>query len=71
MNLVAPETVGFSSTRLERIDAHLQAYVEQGKLSGIVAAIARRGQLVYRQAFGHADCEAGTPMSPDTILRIY
>jgi len=71
MNLVAPETVGFSSDRLSRIDDHMARYVEQGKLSGIVAAIARRGQLVYRQAFGQADCEAGTPMSPDTLLRIY
>jgi len=71
MDLVAPETAGFSSSRLERIDAHLSSYVEQGKLSGIVAAIARRGQLVYCQSFGQADREAGTPMARDTLLRIY
>ena len=71
MDLVAPESAGFSSTRLERIDAHMNGYVEQGKLAGITAAIARRGQLVYRQAFGLADREAGTPMSLDTLFRIY
>jgi CubicO group peptidase (beta-lactamase class C family) len=46
-------------------------YVEEDKLSGIVAAIARRDRLVYCQAFGQADREAGTPMALDTILRIY
>ena len=71
MDLVAPERVGFSSDRLSRIDAHLGGYVEQGKLAGIIAAIARRGQVVYRQMFGQADREAGTPMELDTLLRIY
>jgi CubicO group peptidase (beta-lactamase class C family) len=71
VDLVAPESAGFSSTRLARIDAHMNGYVAQGKLAGITAAIARRGQLVYRQAFGLADREAGTPMSLDTLFRIY
>jgi CubicO group peptidase (beta-lactamase class C family) len=71
MDLVAPETVGFSSTRLSRIDDHMARYVEQGKLAGITAAILRRDQLTYCKAFGQADREAGTPMSPDTLLRIY
>ena len=71
MDLVAPESVGFSSTRLSRIDDHMARYVEQGKLSGIIAVLARRGQLAYQKTFGQADCEASTPMSLDTLLRIY
>jgi CubicO group peptidase (beta-lactamase class C family) len=49
----------------------MSRYVEQGKLAGIIAAIARRGQLAYCQAFGQADREAGKPMALDTIFRIY
>ena len=71
MDLVSPESAGFSSDRLSRVDAHLAQYVEQGKLAGIIAAIARRGRLVYCKTFGQADLEAGKPMSLDTILRIY
>ena len=71
MDLVAPESVGFSSTRLERVSAHMARYVEQGKLAGIIAAIARRAQIAYREVFGQADREAGTPMALDTIFRIY
>ena len=71
MDRVTPESVGFSSSRLSRIDAHMQRYVDDGKLSGIIAAIARRGQLAYRETFGRRDLEAGQPMALDTIFRIY
>jgi CubicO group peptidase (beta-lactamase class C family) len=71
MDKVTPESVGFSPSRLTRIDAHMQRYVDKGKLSGIIAAIARRGQLAYREKFGQMDLEAGKPMELDTIFRIY
>ena len=71
MDKVTPESVGFSPLRLARIDAHMQRYVDDGKLSGIIAAIARRGQLAYREKFGQMDLEAGKPMELDTIFRIY
>jgi CubicO group peptidase (beta-lactamase class C family) len=71
MDTVTPETQGFSSARLNRINAYMQSYVDTGKLSGIIAAIARRGQLVYREKFGHMDLEAGKPMEFDAIFRVY
>ena len=49
----------------------MQRYVDEGKLSGIIAAIARRGQLVYRKKFGQMDIKADKPMEFDTIFRIY
>ena len=67
---VSPENVGFSTERLGRISALLQRYVTGKKVAGIVAAVARRGQTVYREKFGYADVESGAPMQFDTIFRI-
>ena len=50
-----PESVGMSSSRLARLDAALQADVAAGKLPGIVVAVARRGKVVYHEAFGMAN----------------
>ncbi len=65
-----PEEVGVSSERLERLTATLHRYVDEGRLAGGVALVARRGKLIYLEAFGQRDREAGSPMRPDTIFRI-
>jgi CubicO group peptidase (beta-lactamase class C family) len=41
VNTVAPEKVGVSSARLNRIGKAMQSYVDQGKLAGLVTMIAR------------------------------
>ena len=71
MNIVKPESVGFSSSRLARINVAMQRYVDEQKLAGMVTLVARRGQVVHFEKFGMADREAGTPMALDTIFRIY
>ena len=58
MNTVVPDTVGFSSSRLDRIGTVVQSYVDQGKLPGAVTMIARRGQVVHAECFGMRDIEA-------------
>jgi CubicO group peptidase (beta-lactamase class C family) len=63
-----PETVGLSSERLARIDAHLKTAVEQQRVKGIVAMVARNGKIAYHKAFG--DMDDGKPMQKDTIFRI-
>ncbi|MGD2218275.1 MAG: serine hydrolase domain-containing protein [Gemmatimonadales bacterium] len=68
--VAAPEQVGFSSERIGRLDTVVQQYVDEGKIAGVVALIARRGQLVHLRGYGHADIEGGTPMMPDAIFRI-
>jgi CubicO group peptidase (beta-lactamase class C family) len=67
----APESVGLCSLRLQRVTGLLHRYVEQGQVAGFVTLIARRGAIVYCDAYGLADIEAGLPMRPDTIFRIY
>ena len=64
-----PETVGMSSARLKKISAAMQKEVADGSFRGAVVMVARKGKLVYQEAFGMQT--AGTPMSADTIFRIY
>src|SRR5215475_7053994 len=50
-----PETVGLSSERLAEIGRVINADIEKGRLPGAVIAVARRGKLVYYEAFGFRD----------------
>src|SRR4051812_33319969 len=65
-----PESVGMSSERLARIGDVIRADVEKGRLPGAVIAVARKGKLVYYEAFGYLDKDAGTKMQKDAIFSI-
>ncbi len=67
----SPESVGMSSERLQRIGEALQREIEQDRMPGAVVAIARRGKLVYYEAFGYLDKAAGIPMPKDGIFSIW
>jgi CubicO group peptidase (beta-lactamase class C family) len=71
INVVSPESVGFSSARLGRITAAMQRYIDAGQLPGVLTVVARRGQVVHFECLGMMDVEAGKPMRPDAILRIF
>lgn len=66
-----PASVGMSSARLARIAPVMESYVNERGVAGISTMISRRGQIVHAEQFGFQDVEAGMPMSPDTIFRIY
>ncbi|HEU5134462.1 MAG TPA: serine hydrolase domain-containing protein [Steroidobacteraceae bacterium] len=61
---------GFSVERLQRMDALLDGYVNDGRIGGIVALVLRDGKPVYQRAVGWRDKEAGQKMTMDTIFRI-
>jgi len=63
--------LGFDPTRLHRLDAHLQGYVNDGRLAGWNLAVMRAGRVAHVTAGGHQDREAGREVSADTIWRIY
>ncbi|MCZ6854701.1 MAG: serine hydrolase, partial [Gammaproteobacteria bacterium] len=67
----SPQRVGLDEERLERISAHMDQAVEDGIMVGGLGMIARKGRIAYSEAWGMKDREAGTPMSIDTIFRIY
>ncbi|HVY81814.1 MAG TPA: serine hydrolase domain-containing protein, partial [Steroidobacteraceae bacterium] len=66
-----PESVGFSSERLQRLRHATHQIADAGELSGMVTLIARHGRLVYSDAYGLQDIASKKPMAPDTIFRIY
>ncbi|MGB9346330.1 MAG: serine hydrolase domain-containing protein [Ilumatobacteraceae bacterium] len=70
-HVTSPEAVGMSSARLERIAPVMESYVTERGVVGISTMIARRGEIVHDEQFGFQDREAGVPMAPDTIFRIY
>ena len=66
-----PASAGMSVERLARIRPAVQAYVDDGRLAGVMTLVARRGQVVHWDAVGLRDVEAADPLEPDDIFRIY
>jgi len=66
-----PESVGMSAQRLARISEAFKPEIDKGNLPGAVFLVARKGHLVYAEALGFQNKEAGTPMAKNTIFRIY
>jgi CubicO group peptidase (beta-lactamase class C family) len=65
------EAAGMSARRLERIRPAMQTYVDRGVYVGISTLIARRGKVVHAGEFGWRDKESGSPITADTIFRLY
>ena len=66
-----PEEVGLSGEKLGRIGPALKALIDDHKIAGAITMVARHGRVVYFEAVGRRDVEAGKPMERDTISRIY
>lgn len=72
MEQVNPETLGLNAAQLARIGEHLRGrYLEPGKLPGSVTLVARYGRVGLLDVAGLSDLERDTPMSVDTIFRVY
>ncbi len=69
--MAAPETVGMSSVRLERIGEGMRRLIDADKIPGTVTLVARRGKVVHFEANGLRDVARGLPMEKDTIFRLY
>jgi CubicO group peptidase (beta-lactamase class C family) len=67
-----PESLGFSSERLERLHAAMQQEIDTKKtMAGAVTLLMRHGQLVELRAYGKKDLASGAPMTTDTIFRAF
>ncbi|QJW89562.1 beta-lactamase family protein [Spirosoma taeanense] len=64
------ESVGMSTTRLQRMDAVINDYVAKGRQAGVGVLVARNGRIVYHKAYGQDDIQAKTPLKRDAIFRI-
>ncbi|MFH6602727.1 serine hydrolase domain-containing protein [Maribacter algicola] len=65
----SPQEVGMSPERLGKIDGMLQEAVDQNKIPGVVALIARNGKIVFHNAYGNAN-EKGEKLAKNSIFRI-
>ncbi|HTS61560.1 MAG TPA: serine hydrolase domain-containing protein [Candidatus Acidoferrales bacterium] len=66
-----PESVGFSSQRLERLHGRLEQFIDEKQLAGIVTVLARHGKIADFRTYGKRDLASGAPIEKDTIFRIY
>jgi CubicO group peptidase (beta-lactamase class C family) len=64
-----PESVGFSSERLKRLDDRLAGTVERGEVAGMAMLVARHGKVFDVRISGER--APGQPMTRDTIFRIF
>ena len=67
----SPDSVGMSAAGLDGIRPAMQAYVDDGRVAGVMTLVARRGQVVNWDAVGLRDVEAADPLEADDIFRIY
>jgi len=68
--VASPESVGLSAKNLAAATALLEKHVGGGKVAGVIAAIMRKGKLVYFEKIGYQDLERKVPMQDDTIFQI-
>ncbi|WP_374347750.1 serine hydrolase domain-containing protein [Phenylobacterium sp.] len=66
---VSPESVGFDSARLSKLDAYMAGAVDRKVVTGMTTLLVRHGKVVDFKTYGTMDGQA--PMTSDAIFRIY
>jgi CubicO group peptidase (beta-lactamase class C family) len=67
----APVETNFSVAGLTRVREYLQNEVKTGKIPGAVLLIQQHGQPVLLESFGLRNPDSQSPMTPDSIFRLY
>jgi len=67
----SPESMGFSSERLQRLHAGMDAFVDRGFVPGVATVVIRHGRIVDSHIYGKADLATGAPLTQDTLWRMY
>ncbi len=65
-----PESVGFSSIRLARLDSGMSDWVKKEWVNGSVVLIARRNKIIFHKAYGYNDLVTKELLDKDGIFRI-
>ncbi len=71
MTRTKPESVGFSSERLERLHAVMQETIDKKEIAGMVTLLARHGKVIDFRTYGQRDMAGSAAMTKDTIFRDY
>jgi CubicO group peptidase (beta-lactamase class C family) len=64
------DVAGISLQRLQRLDSLLEREIAAGRLSGMVVAVARHGEVIQRN-YGYMDLQSREPMRADAMFRLY
>lgn len=70
ITLASPESQGFSSERLKRLDREMNNWVDYGWMQGGTALVIRNNKIVNYKAVGFNDKEQKVQMQKDNIFRI-
>lgn len=66
-----PEALGFDTAKLDEIRAAYEADIESGKLPGAYLLIGRHDKVAFAEAWGTQGPNQTTPMSDETIFRVF
>ena len=66
-----PESLGLSSSRLQRMSDAFKREIDKGTIPGATVMVARRGQVGWFEAIGRQSPAGSRPMAHDTIFRIF
>ena len=66
----APESGGFSLTRLARLDSAMNDWAKKKWVNGSVALIARNGKIIFNKAYGYNNLDTKAPLDKNGIFRI-
>ncbi len=59
-----------ADTRLNGLDAQLQALVGEWKTSGFAVAVVEKNKVIYARGFGYRDVEKKLPVTPSTLFAV-
>lgn len=65
-----PAAVGMSAEKIKKLAPALQKLVDEGKIPGAVALVARHGKVVKIATLGYQDIENKKPMTEETIFAL-
>ena len=66
----APEKVGVSSDRLQRLSKTMQRYIDSNMLAGTVSLVSRNGKVIHVESQGWKNKKTGEQMTDDSIFVI-
>ena len=67
-----PESLGLSSTRLQRMSDAFKRDIDKGTIPGVTVMVARRGQVGWFEALGRqSPAAAAPPMAHNSLFRVF
>ena len=66
-----PQSLGLSSTRLQRMSDAFKRDIDKGTIPGVTVMVARRGQIGWFEALGLQNPAAAAPMAHNSLFRVF